>query len=396
MATPKIYDSGNTTANLAKLSFDKAFARYMPNGTAPLFALTSELKSDTITNITHGYFTKTMLFGICTLTALVANGTDATFTVDSTASLAPMQLLRVNTTGEIVQVLTIASATSITVRRGAGNVAGAAIANSVKLYVVGNAFEQASVRPTAQRLAMTQVTNNTQIFRNTWLMSGSNAAIELIAGDSATAEDKADCMALHARDIETMLFWGQKSLTTLNNQVISTSDGLESYIRTYASGNISTAGSTTTYDQLEVMLDVVLNTVTDPKSGNKRVIFTGATGFKVINAIGRKSGTFQLVESSTSFGLQFRKFKTSRGEFMLIEHPVFNSNADWSATAFIVDLSTLRLAYLEGRKTRHIDIKPLEQDSGLDAVGGTLLTECTLICTNPSANGIIKGLTAAA
>ena len=52
----------NTTANLMALSFDRMITRLMPNGTAPLFALTSYLNSETAVQIEHGYFAKSALF----------------------------------------------------------------------------------------------------------------------------------------------------------------------------------------------------------------------------------------------------------------------------------------------------------------------------------------------
>ena len=255
MATPHIYDQADTVANLNALSFEKAFVRYMPGGTAPLFEFTSQLPSGNITNIEHGYFTKTMHFGAVTLNAAVADGVATSFTVASSAKVIPGQLFRANTTGEVVMVTAVPDATHITVVRGFGDVAAGAIANSVVLYCIGNAAEEASNRPQAMRLDESYVTNYTQIFRNTWLLSNTQAAIAQIAGDGAVAEDRSDCAALHARDIETALFFGQKKLTTSNNQRIHTMQGLEGYIRNYAASNISTAGATTTYDQLLAMLD---------------------------------------------------------------------------------------------------------------------------------------------
>lgn len=396
MATPHIFDQGDNPANLNKLSFEQAFVRYMPGGTAPLFEFTSRLPSSNITNIEHGYFTKTMSFGAVTLTAAVADGNATTFTVASTAKVVPGQLYRANSTGEVVMVSSVTNATTLVVVRGFGDVAAAAIANSVVLYCVGNVSEEASNRPQAVRLDESYVTNYTQIFRNTWLLSNTQAAIEQNAGLGQVAEDKNDCAALHARDIETALFFGQKKLTTANNQRIHTMQGLEGYIRNYAAGNISTAGGTTTYDQLLAMLDPCFNTQVDPKSANQRVLFCGRTAINVINKIGRLSGEFTLNRGQTAFGLRFNEFSLPRGDFMMVEHPLFNANADWQKMAIAVDPTTINLAYL--RRTTHQDIGRNGQyvENSLDAVGGVLTSELTMMVKNPSANAIIYGLTAGA
>jgi hypothetical protein len=173
---------------------------------------------------------------------------------------------------------------------------------------------------------------------------------------------------------------------------------LANYPSSYAAVNVTTAGATTNFTQLEAALDPVFNQATDPKAGNQRVLFVGGTARKVLNNIGRLNATYELYSNETSYGLQFSSFKIARGSFNMIEHPLFNSNADWSKMAIAVDLSTFRVAYLGGRKTKKEDFNMSGQpvDNGIDAVGGTLLTEMTCVVKNPPANAVIYGLTAAA
>ena len=110
------------------------------------------------------------------------------------------------------------------------------------------------------------------------------------------------------------------------------------------------------------------------------------------------NGTYQLVDGQTSYGLQFSSFKTSRGTFRMIEHPLFNSNADWAKMAIAVDLSSFNLAYLGDRKTvsSEYGTKGQALENGADAIGGSLTTELTCLVKNPAANAIIYGLAAAA
>jgi hypothetical protein len=149
--------------DLAAKSFSAMLTRLMPNGTAPLFALTALLKEERAVGIEHGYYTKTMIFPSVTLTVAVPDGVATTFTVGSTTDITVGDMLRADTTNEIVIVNTIPSTTSITVTRAVGTVAGAAIGNTVSLFHVGNAFEQGSVRPSAVALVATRYVNFTQI-----------------------------------------------------------------------------------------------------------------------------------------------------------------------------------------------------------------------------------------
>ena len=405
-----IFNSGQLTQDLAKKSFASMITRLMPNGTAPLFGLTSMLPSDTAVQVEHGFFTKTMLFPQLTVSAAGQLSTDTTFTVTATSNVLPGMIMRVDTTGENILINAVISGTQVSVQRAVGTVSAQAIAASVNLFQVGNAFEESSVRPQSLIINPVRITNLTQIFRNTWAISDTIRATMMIAGETNVAESRQDCAAFHAADIEKMIFFGQKSQGSRNGQPFRTADGLInivgnlSYYPSYFSAvNVNTAGGTTNYTQLEGFLDPVFNQATDPKVANERVLFVGGTAKRVINNIGRLNGTYYIVDGQTSYGLQFSTFKTARGTFRMIEHPLFNSNTSWSKMAVAVDLSTFRLAYLGDRKTQNREFNSPDggsdldvADNGIDAVGGTLTTEVTCVIKNPPANSIVYNLTQAA
>lgn len=390
------FQTYNAIPDYLRKSYAANMLRYAPNGMAPLFGLTNMAGSGTALSVEHGYFAKTMVFPSVTLTAAVANGAATTFTVASTANILPGDLLRANSTGEVVRVMTVASATSITVLRGVGTIAAAAIADTVVLYGIGNAHEQGSLRPASRLMNPVRVQNNTQIFRNAWALPGTLEAIAPIVGNSLVAESKQDCGLFHAADIEKSLIFGQKSGQVVNQQYMTTMDGIVETVRRLApAGNTTVAGATTDYDELEDALEPCFDTITNGRNGNERVLIVGGTARKVINQIGRLSGQYQIVDGQTNFGLQFQTFKTSRGTFRMIEHPMLNSNADWKKMAIALDLPSIKMMYLAGRKTqnREYNMNGTPVDSGIDAVGGTLTTECTLEITNPSAHAVIYGLT---
>jgi hypothetical protein len=393
------------TADLQANSFASMITRLMPNGQAPLFGLTSMLATETALQPEHGFFTKTMVFPMVQLNGAIADATTAVFPVDSSSNILPGMLLRAESTGETVLVNTVPGATTITVQRGVGTVAAAAIADDVQLYQVGNAFEESSIRPNALAINPVRITNLTQIFRNTWSLSRSAEASQVIAGESTIAENRQDCAAFHAADIEKAILFGQKSQGQRNGQPFRTMDGLLNilsnltyYPPSYAAANVTAAGNTTNFTQLETALDPVFNQATDPKVGNERILFVGGGAKKVLNNIGRLNATYQLQNGATSYGLQFSEFAIARGRFKMIEHPLLNSNAAWSKYAIAVDMSTFRLAYLGGRKTKKEEFNTNGNavDNGIDAVGGTITSELTCVVKNPPANALITNLTAAA
>ena len=400
-----IFVTSQFTTDHAKKSFASMITRLMPNGNAPLFGLTAQLDSETAVAVEHGFFAKTMLFPEMTNGGTAAVAGDTTLNVVSTANILPGMIFRVDATGENIIVNTVVSATQITVARGVGTVAAGAIAIAGKLYQVGNAYEEASNRPVAQQVQPVRITNYTQIFRNTWTISDTVRATQMIAGDGNTAESRQDCAAFHATAIETALFFGQKSTGTRNGQPFRTMDGLISivgnltyYPPSYASANVTTLAATTNYTQLEAALDPVFNQATDPKIANERVLFVGGAAKRVLNNIGRLNGTYQLMDGQTNYGLQFSTFKIARGTFRVIEHPLFNTNSTWSKMGVAVDLSTFKLAYLGNRKTKNEEFGENGKvpDNGQDAIGGTLTTELTCLIKNPPANAVLYNFTAAA
>lgn len=386
-------------SNLNGISFSQAITRLMPNGSAPLFGLTSLLKDESCSNIEHGYFSKTMIFPSATLSALVADGVATSFTVVAHTDVNVGDLMLVSSTHEIVLVTAFADATHMTVTRGVGSTAAAAIANSVVLYTVGNAFEEGSTRPSAVNIVADRYVNYTQIFRNSWAVTKTTAAIPQIAGSGFVSESKQDCAALHAMAIEKSLFFGQKFIGTSNGRPLHTQEGIISRVTTAAAGNITTLGATTNWTQLEAALDPTLQTVTDPKGGNIRTMFVGGTARRVIHNIARLNSTYQITSSETSWGLQIDTIRTPRGVFEMIEHPLFNaygSAAAWAKMAVICDLNAFSLAYLRRTSDASYNSSGALVDSGIDAEGGTLTTELTSVIKNPAAFGILYNFTAAA
>ena len=395
-----LLSSASAPQNLNAISFAQAITRLMPNGTAPLFGLTSLLKDETASNIEHGYFSKTMIFPALKIDNGAGYAAGATtFTVDAYTNIVPGDLVYNERTGEIMMVATTPSGTSVTVVRAVGSVAAAAINDNDDLRTIGNAFEEGSTRPSAVAIIADRYVNNTQIFRNSWAVTKTAAAIPQIAGAGYVSESKQDCAALHAMAIEKALFFGQKFMGTKNGQPLHTMEGIVARVTAAAAGNITTLGATTNWTQLEAALDKTLETVTDPKGGNIRTMFVGGTARRVIHNIARLNSTYQISTAETSWGLQLDMLRTPRGTFEMIEHPLFNAyggSSMWAKMGVVCDLNAFSLAYLRKTSDAAYNASGALVDNGVDAEGGTLTTELTCTIKNPAAFGLLYNFTAAA
>ncbi len=404
----RFYGTNDLPTDFAKKSFAANLARIMPNGEAPLFAMSGLARKKTALQIEHGYWSKTMQFASIVLAAAVVSAGATNFEVVDTTSVSVNDVIRAPSAfsggnfvaPENVRITAIVDATNITVERGfGGTTAKASISNGSVLPAIGNAYPEASARPNHKAIVPVRHLNNTQIFRNAWSQSKTLMAVQQVAGMGTVAENRLDASNFHGRDIELATFFSRKSNTNdaVTGEALHTMDGIEAIIENQAPGNLREAGATTTYDQLVTLLDPVLDQKTDFMQGNKRVIYCGKTALNVFHQIGRLSGQYEIVNKQTSFGLKFTEITIPRGTFQLVEHPIFNTDPEWQKMAVIADLSSFDFAYLEGRDTEVTFINEQAQATdGQDAKGGVLTTELTIELQNPFAWGVIYNLRAGA
>lgn len=403
MVLPYVNDTGHYSASPMQDYLQKSFVgnmvRYRPAGQTPLFLMLSMMAKSKAINIDHSYFSKAMKFPSVKLTTAAVAG-DTSLDVDTTVDVVPGDILQNQAApvGEQVLVTAVTDGTTLAVRRAFGTTAAGALALNVVLTKVGNAFEQASTRPSPVAIDPLPVINYTQIFRNSWGVSRTASVIRPIVGDDLITENKRDAGDLHRLDIEKALLFGQAYKGVHNNQVITKMNGVVASTNAYSSTHVVQAGATTTFTQLNEILERGFDRASSSPSGSERLLVAGSKAIRVFNEIARKNGNYQLMQGQQEFGLSFRTLITDRGTFKIMEHPLLNSNPAWAATAISMDLGSLKLAYLGGVETVHtgygLDGKPVEE--GWDAVGGTYLTELTLENLNPAAHVVIHGLTAGA
>ncbi len=391
----------NTTLNPAELnakSFAGTILRLFPNGSAPLFALSSQSGKSKAKASTHGYFSKTLSFIKTTSTVADASGA-TTMNVASTAGMTPFMVLMNTRTRENIRVLTIASATTVTVTRAFGRVAAAACQIGDNLIQVGTAFMEGSDRPTARQLSTVYIANYTQIFRNAWGLTDTARASLAEMGYSNIAESRKDCSMFHSIDAESAILFGQPKMDTSGSQPLHATQGIIDAIYQYAPSNVNAAGATTNYDQLVALVEEAWTYSTDASNPKMRAGFCDSTAMKVMHQIARLSGQVEIMQSETTFGMQFTKFKFYKGEINLIEHPLMNAlQTAATGTLLVMDLPALKLAYMDGRDTiaEEYNINGKVIPNGTDGVGGSLTSEFAVELINPYSCVYVTGLTAGA
>lgn len=376
-------------------SFASLILRRFPNGSAPIFGLTSQAGRSRAKSTSHGYFSKTMLF--VTVTSSAALVGDTSLTVSSTTGITPKMVLQNMRTKENVRVESVTSGTVLAISRAFGRVAASAVNASDKWIQVGTAFEEGSNRPTARRMSTVYVPNYTQIFRNAWALTDTARASVAEMGYSNIAESRQDCMAFHSVDIESAIVWGQPKMDTTGATPVHATQGIIDAMEQYAPDNTNAAASTTTYEQLVALVEPAFTSTANVGNPKGRVLFGDNKAIKVITDVGRKSGQVQIMQNETQFGMKFTSFTMYQGTVDLVIHPLFNG-LGLEGTALIMDMPALKLAYMDGRDTKPEEYNTSGKlvESGVDAVGGSLTTELAVELINPYACALVTGLTAAA
>lgn len=393
------FDATNINpAELNQRSFAGTMLRLFPNGGFPLWGLLSQQPKSTAKSSTHGYFSKTLSFGACQINN-GAGYTDANtdFTIDAVGGLLVGMVLYNPRTRENMRITTVTSTTAIVCSRAFGRVAAAAILDNDPLIVVGSAFAEGSARPTARGMTTVYVPNYTQIFRNAWAVTDTARASLVEAGFGNVQENRKDCSILHSVECESAIIFGQPSAPT-GTPPLHATQGIYDAVDQYAPANTNTAGATTTFAQLVTLVEPAFTYSTDMGNAKERIAFCGAGAMKVLHDIGHAYGQVYINQAETSFGMQFTKFKFYKGVLNLIEHPLFNSHASLSALMVIVELSALKLAFMNGRDTAAEEYGGTGKNNanGVDAVGGSLTSEFAVELINPFACAVVEGLTAAA
>lgn len=385
-------NNGNP-AELNARSFAGTLLRRFPNGSAPMFALTSQSGKSKAKSSTHGYFSKTMAFLSFTLAAGVLIGA-TTVVLPSTVGITPGMLFYNVRTAENVRVVSITNATDMVVTRAFGRVVAAAMNIGDKLLNVGSAFEEGSPRPTARRMTTEYIPNFTQIFRNAWALTDTARASYAEMGISNIAENKQDCTLFHSVDIESALIWGQASMNTSGATPIHSTQGVLDAIRQYAPTNINTAAATTSYDQLVALVEPAFQYSVNIGNPKERIAFGDAKAIKVLNQIGRLNGQITMTNETTKFGMKYTSFQFYKGTINLLEHPLMNG-LDTGGQLIVCDMAAIKLAYMDGRDTlpESYGASDSTGSNGNDSVGGSLTTECAVELISPFSCAVINGLT---
>ena len=401
MAIQGLRDTSNFVVDARPLHWRAAQLLLQPNGIAPLFALTSAMKTETVDDPEFNWWEKPMQTRRYQLTAnLDATGpTDTITVVDGGITLKIGDVLLVEESGEILKVNTLSSVdTDIIVDRSFASVAATAVVFdgagvNPNLQLIGSVNEEGSNAPVGINFDPVKVFNFTQIFRNTLELTRTAIRTRLRTGDQVK-EAKREALELHARDIEWAFWLGERVETTFNGKPLRMTGGIKSYIP--AENQRVVPGATIDMETFEGYMEDAFKF-----GASEKMAFCGNRALTALNQMARRNSQYQIVTGEKEFGMKIMRFISPHGELVVKTHPLFNQ-IEGGTTAgteffglnsslFILDMGNLIYRPMKGDDTR---FQQKLQENDLDGEKSGFLTEAGMEVQHGQTHFLIENLNA--
>lgn len=383
-----------------------------PNGGATLAALTAVMKERQVDDAEYNWYERELTNRRFQINVdLNASDSQTSMSILTTSTYARTDvrelkagdMLYVEYTGEIVKVVSDPTvAGTVVVDRGfAGSTKTALDVTSTggvnpNMLVIGSAYEEGSQAPTGVQLDPSKVYNYTQIFRQTLEFTRTAMKTRLRTGDQVV-QAKKDCLEMLSMDMDRAFLLGKRSESTQNGKPIRTTDGLLAKITGGDSGNVITAGSTTTMRDLEGYMERMFRYGSDEK-----IALVGNGALLALNQIIRKNSTYNIQNGLKEYGMNVSRLTSPFGELVLKRYTLFNNNGDGTTATganyygmnrwmLVIDPANLVYTYLKGSD---IAYQAKLQANGLDGEKSGYLGECSIEVHHAKSHVLVKNLVA--
>lgn len=372
--------------------FASAILQIAPTGTALMLALSSGMGKAAANDTIFNWFEDSHQAG---RTTVVSGTTTTTVTVGDGSMYVPGQILLVEETGEIVMVTAIVG-NALTVIRGMSGTAVTSVTNSMHVQSIGNAHEEASPMPTAITQQGSNRSNVTQIFRNSWAVSGTAKAVQFRTGNKV-AHNKKMCALYHAEDMERAMLWGRKHIGTFNGKPFRMTDGIISQIEQFG-GTVEdvTDGTTPGNFSRGLFEDFIQDVFRYNVKGqpNERIAIGGDQWLAGLNRMTMLDGTYNISQGETKVGITVSTIVTPFGTLKLMTHPLMNESPALRGDLYVLHPGGIRRRMLRETFEEGYDSNGNRIDAK-DADEGVITTEFGVEVGAASTMGVLRGFTKA-
>jgi len=363
-----------------------------PNGASPIYALTSRAKKRTTDDPEFSWWDEPNVNVRLNVSAshtsaettINVNSTDPDATTPDAqwglaTHLKPGDLVRVEKTettthnDEVMRVIQVLSVTQFQAERGVAGSTAVSLSTNDKLTLMGSAYAEGTPAPQAVSRNPIKYSNLTQIFKDTYELTGTTDQTNFRTGN-AWSNDKKRKTFDHARGIEWSILYGQKFETTgTNGKPLRYMGGLRDFIpanrTTIFSGTTNTVN--TMLDALYPMFDY------ETGGGDERIGFCGNNYLNTFNKMvaADTNSDINYVGPVKVFGFEFMRFRMPQGSVYLRSHPLMNVHGKYTSSAFYIDFDSLRYVAMKNRDTKSKDDVQADDE---DVRRGFFQTECSI------------------
>lgn len=280
-------------------------------------------------------------------------------------------------TGEQFRVDSVANNT-LTVTRGIGPTE-VAMLESDELYLIGTAQPENDTSKVSRSKTPVLVENNTQIFRETYEISGSGENVDYMVNPREWDRLQQNAAIEHAKNMELSLLFGRKSATTPGATEDRTTGGVLSFV----SSNQTDAGGTLSEAEFNAFMLQVMRY-------NSRKEALGMCSGVGLSALNKFPASKQITKSDeSSYGMNVTQYTSPFGILKVVYHKLMEGSK-YGGYIIVVDMEEVAYRPLKNRDTKiRTNIQPPDQDGRKDEY----LTECGLKFGQQRKHGVISGIT---
>jgi len=365
------------------------------SGTAPLLALSSGMPKESAVDTSYSWTEDQHLSGNTLKNGAQANPADVAIIVDDTSIWTKNSLVMNQTTGEYLFVVTVDSATQITVLRGVAGTVATAMADDDVMQSVGTAFEEGGGKPEAVTQKGESRTNYVQIFKNGWAITGTAKAVKFHTG-SQLAYNRGQALGYHLEDLERAFMFGRPGVMVNGNKQLRFSGGIAYWIETFGglivNANSGGAGNLNMKDLRNFLRRVFDRNVKGLP--NERIAYTGSAVIEQVQEMIRKDAQYNVYVSETAYGLKVWKLQGFNGDLTLMTHPLFTENSIWGKQLHVYHPGLIRKRVLRDTWEETFGAER-SNNAGVDADEGYIGIETGFEVKAVETMGILKNITTA-